>query len=56
MDENEFTQRLMGLSRSTMQKISSLATSKKNLHKIYKIVMESETEEELLKKLGNLKE
>ena len=56
MDENEFTQRLMDLSRATMQKISSLATSKKNLHKIYKIVMESNTETELLKKLENLEE
>ena len=56
MNEKEFTQQLMDLSKSTMQKISSLANSKEALHKIYKIVTESETEAELIAKLDSLAE
>lgn len=48
VNEKEFTRKLMGLSKSTMQKISSLATSKENLRKIHKIVTESKTEKEIL--------
>ena len=48
VNEKEFTQKLMDLSKSTMQKISSVATSKENLRKIHKIVTESKTEQEIL--------
>ena len=56
VNEKEFTRKLMDLSKYTMQKISSLATSKENLHKIHKIVMDCNTEAEILKKLENLEE
>ena len=54
LDENEFTQRLMDLSRATMQKISSLATSIDNLHEIHRIVMESKTEQEILTAIAKM--
>ena len=54
VNETEFLQKLMELSKSTMQKISNLATSEEGLHKIYKIVMENQTEQEILQKLKEL--
>ena len=54
VNEKEFTQKLMELSKSTMQKISSLATSKEVLRKIHKIVMESKTEQEVVEKLDSI--
>lgn len=54
VNEKEFTRKLMDLSKSTMQKISSLATSKDNLHEIHKIVMESKTEQEILTAIAKM--
>ena len=54
MNEKVFLQKLMELSKSTMQKISALATSEEVLHEIYNIVMENQTEQEILKKLKEL--
>ena len=54
VNEKEFTRKLMDLSRATMQKISSLATSIDNLHEIHRIVMESKTEQEILTAIAKM--
>lgn len=54
VNEKEFTQKLMDLSKSTMQKISGIATSKDVLPKIYQIVMISKSEQEIIEKLNSL--
>ncbi len=54
MDKKEtlFQQKLQIYSKSTIEKISSIATSEQALEKIVKLVEESVSEEEVLQKLS----
>ncbi len=54
MDKKEtlFQQKLQIYSKSTIQKISNMATSEQALEKIVKLVEESVSEEEVLQKLS----
>ena len=54
VSEREFTQKLTTFSKSTMQKISNIANSEEILPKIYQIVMESKTEQEVIEKLNSI--
>lgn len=49
-----FQQKLQTYSKSTIQKISDLATSEQALEKVVKIVEESKTEQEVVEKLNSL--
>ena len=54
VNEEEFGRKLEELSDDTMRKILDLAYFKNNLRKIYKTVMESKTEAEILKALETM--
>ena len=46
-----FEQKILSYTKSTMEKIARLATTRANLIKIHDIVMSSKTEEEVVKRL-----
>ena len=54
VNEQAFVQKMTKFSKPTMQKISALSDSSERLRKIYSIVMESKTEQEVMEKLNKL--
>ena len=54
VNTREYRQKLRTYSKSTIQKLTDLVTSKETLWKIYKVVMESNTEQEVIEKLNYL--
>ena len=50
----EYRQKLMSYSKSTIQKITDLVTSREMLITVYEIVMESKTEQEVIEQLNSL--
>ena len=51
----EFKLKIQSYSKSTIQKISDIATSEQVLEKVAKIVEESKTEQEVVEKLDSIK-
>lgn len=49
--ETEYAQKIRTFSKSTMQLIMNLLTSKENVDKIHEIVMSSKTEEEAVQRM-----